>query len=142
MEAAKNPKLLHIAKIHPQGGATHYLLLREQPPHHFTWFEKKDLKNNQEENTHISASTIEEAIQLARKQWKQDHFRTINCGMRYTLPERDEHGINAYFFQMVASYNTSNGVYFDEELGHNCFVNFASQEARSILQTLKQNGVL
>jgi len=61
----------------------------------------------------------------------------VNCGFRYTLPERDEHGYNALFHQMAASYATSNGVYFDEESGNNCFVNFASEEAKNLLKVLQ-----
>lgn len=142
MEAAKNSKLIHIAQFHPQGGSTHYLLLREITPKQFTWFERPGLHSNIETETPVTAQTIEEAIRLAKKHWKPDAFRTLICGMRYTLPERDEHGINAFFYQMVASYNSPNGVYFDEELGHNCLVNFASLEARSLWQQLKQEGKL
>lgn len=136
MEAVKAHKLIHIAEIHVQGGKTKYLFLRQKDPHSFVWYEQPT-SGRVEVETSVAAPNIDEALRAARKNWKQDYFRTIICGFRYTLPERDEHGINALFYQMVASYSSANGVYFDEELGHNCFVNFASQEARTIWQQLK-----
>ena len=62
----------------------------------------------------------------------------MHCGFRYTLPERDEHGLNALFNQMVASYSSSNGVYFEQELGHPCIVQNASIQARLLWKKLKQ----
>lgn len=52
--------------------------------------------------------------------------------MRYSLPVRDEVGTNAFFWQMAKSYASSNGHYFDEEAGHMCYVDFASEEALEI----------
>jgi hypothetical protein len=133
----KNPlKLIHAACIQPQGSQLpRFLFLRKKDEHTFAWFE--EMPNNNEVETSIAASNIEEAIRLATLQWKKDSFRTIICGFRYTLPERDEHGINALLHQMAASYSTINGVYYDEELGNNCFVQNASSEARSLWQRLK-----
>lgn len=139
MEAVKTHKLIHAACILVPRKGKQSLFLREVEPHKFVWFEN----NGPEETpTDISGPSIEEALRRARKHWRLHFFRTINCGFRYTLPERDEHGLNALFYQMVASYNSSNGVYFDDELGHNCLVNFASQEARTLWQILKQEGRL
>jgi hypothetical protein len=118
-------KLIHVAKIFPAQGKAQYLLLRQIADGKFCWFE------NDKEHVLIGTSVVE-ALQAARKHWKSHHFQTIHCGFRYTLPERDEHGCNALYYQMAASYNSSNGIYFDEELGHNCFVNFASHEALSL----------
>ena len=70
-----------------------------------------------------------EAIYAAEKKWKADFFALLHCGFRYTLPIRDETGTNAHFHQMAKSYSSSNGRYFDEEVGHMCFVDFASDEA-------------
>lgn len=119
-------KLIHIAQFQPYRKKSRYLFLRQESPHRLTWYQETDVG---EEPTEISASTIEEAIRLGRKHWKRKSFRTIGCGFRYTLPERDEHGMNALFHQMAASYSHPAGVYFDEELGHNCRVDNASQEA-------------
>lgn len=125
----KPPKLIHVSRIlTPASPLPAYLFLRKQGDNHFVWYE--------EEETGIVGSTISEAIQNARRNWSAYSFRTVNCGFRYTLPERDEHGCNALFCQMAESYRSSNGVYFDEELGHNCFVSFASQEALSLLTHL------
>jgi len=85
--------------------------------------------NAGEQATTVSGETVEEAMRLAARHWQKDSFTTVICGFRYTLPERDEHGINALFHQMVASYSSMNGVYYDEELGNNCFVQNASDEA-------------
>ena len=121
------PKLIHIAVIQPH----RYLYLRQKDPHTFVWYDG-------EKETTVSGITIAEAIQKARKWWKEDSFRTLNCGFRYTLPERDEHGCNALFYQMAASYSAPNGIYFDEDLGHNCIVNAASQEALGLWREMKQ----
>ena len=126
-------KLIHIGLIYTAEG-TKPLFLRQKSPHEFCWF---IIKNGQEMETPIVAPNIEEAMRLAFLQWKHDYFRPLNCGFRYTLPERDEHGLNALFHQMAASYASINGVYYDEELGNNCFVQNASSAARQMWLTLK-----
>jgi len=131
-------KLIHVACIFAQG-RWHYLFLRKNGEGHFTWHQ--ELQSQHEEETPVSGHTIEEALRLAVRQWKEQSFRTLQCGFRYTLPERDEHGINALFHQMVASYSSSNGIYYDEELGNNCFVQNASDEAQKLWKRLYQNLV-
>lgn len=111
-------KLIHLAHIVTSKGKQR-LLLRMVEPRLFQWFLEE---GEQELVQEVSADTIEEAIRLAARQWKGDEFMPLNCGFRYTLPERDEHGINALFHQMGASLATPNGIYFDTELGNNCFV--------------------
>jgi hypothetical protein len=128
-------KIIHAART-MQKNAVCYLLLRQTGEQHFCWFEMH--ASLEETETTISAQTIEEALRLARQHWSLLAFRTVNCGFRYTLPERDEHGMNALFHQMAASYSSMNGVYFDPDMGNNCFVNFASDEARSLWKTLKE----
>jgi hypothetical protein len=146
-EVKPKTPIIHIARIQPDGNV-HYLLLRKLDAHTFTWFklegERKEEKEEKEKetNTSVSGSTVPEAIQLAYKHWKGDSFRPVNCGFRYTLPERDEHGCDALFHQMVASYSSMNGVYFDDDLGHNCIVNFASSEGRDLWKKLKEEGRL
>lgn len=127
-------KLIHAASIYSPNGRWCYLFLRKSREGHFAWFQ--DGADNESE-TPISAQTIEEALRLGARHWRGDSFRTVICGFRYTLPERDEHGINALFHQMVASYSSMNGVYYDEELGNNCFVQNASDEACKLWQKLK-----
>jgi hypothetical protein len=136
MTETKTQKLIHLGKIAKPLGRATYLLLRQQGDQLFSWFEWHIA--GEEKEAGLSAETVEDALRLANKKWALEGYRTINCGFRYTLPERDEHGINALFHQMVASYSSSNGVYFDEELGNNCFVQFASEEARSLWKTLQQ----
>lgn len=112
-------KLIHVARK----GSTLYFLRKKGDD--FVWFEG-------ENETPIVSKNIEEAIRLANRKW---HFRMLACGFRYTLPERDEHGNNALFYQMAASQKTLTGVYFDEELGHPCIVQNASGEALDLLKT-------
>ncbi|MFI5344525.1 MAG: hypothetical protein ACHQUC_09920 [Chlamydiales bacterium] len=126
----KEAKLIHLGRIESNQPAPVYLLLRQLSDYHYAWFKKE--KKGDEIETPIWGPTIEEAIRLAHQHWKLDDFHTVNCGFRYTLPERDEHGANALFYQMVASYSSMNGIYFDEELGCNCIVYFASLEARKL----------
>ena len=125
--------LIHVARLQND-----YVLLRKKGPHEFVWYRENG--DGQEQETPLIATTIEEAIRLANVKWKREHFLPLNCGFRYTLPERDEHGNNALFSQMMASYSSSSGIYFDEELGHNCLVQAASDEARSFWNKLKQEG--
>jgi hypothetical protein len=129
-EALKVGKLIHAAAIYANGKWC-YLFLREDAKRHFTWHEEQENGTN-EITTPISAPSIEEAMHLASKHWKNNSFKTIHCGFRYTLPERDEHGINAFFYQMVASYSSGNGIYYDESIGNNCFVQNASEEALNL----------
>lgn len=118
-------RLIHIARIFTKSG-WRYLFLRETEKSRFSWHEQT---GNGEVETGVAAATIEEALRLAALKWKKDNFTTVICGFRYTLPERDEHGINALFHQMAASYASPNGIYYDDELGNNCIVQNASEEA-------------
>jgi len=128
-------KLIHAASFF-NGGSSCYLFLRKKAGDHFAWFE--ELENGEERETPVSAPTIEESLRLAARHWKAQFFRTVICGFRYTLPERDEHGINALYHQMAASLSTMNGIYYDEELGNNCFVQNASDEAFRLWKRLKK----
>lgn len=130
-----NQKLIHVGQYHVPGHGKKRLFLREISPHHFTWFEEN---GSGEVVTEVEAPTIEEAMRLAHRTWKNHAFRTLICGFRYTLPERDEHGMNALFFQLVNSQRSPNGIYFDEELGHNCFVQNASKEAVDLYKQLEE----
>ncbi|MEI8125171.1 MAG: hypothetical protein WCG42_05410 [Parachlamydiaceae bacterium] len=121
----KSEKLIHAARCFVNG-SWHYLFLRKESDNSFVWSMED---NAGEQATTVSGETVEEAMRLAARHWQKDSFTTVICGFRYTLPERDEHGINALFHQMVASYSSMNGVYYDEELGNNCFVQNASDEA-------------
>lgn len=133
-------KLIHAALIHPAKKRPVCLLLRQIDPHLFAWFEENT--DGVETQTDVSAPNFDEALRMARKKWQRDSFRTFNCGFRYTLPERDEHGVNALFHQMADSYNSMNGVYQDQDLGHPCIVHNASQEARLLFERLRQAGRL
>lgn len=127
-------KLIHIAFIYEKGRKA--LFLRKKEAYHYRWFHEIDAGAEME--TDVTASGIEEAIRLARQKWQLYGFQTLNCGFRYTLPERDEHGINALFHQMSASCGNSNGIYFDDDVGHNCIVQNASLEAIALWHKLKE----
>ncbi len=129
-------RLIHVAEIQEQG--KRYLFLRQLDPYRYVWFKEV---GPDEIETAIWGANTEEAIYAARKAWKNELFRTLKCGFRYTLPERDEHGSNALFYQMAASYNSMNGVYFEDELGSNCIVHNASMEARNLLKRLQQQPI-
>ncbi|MEX1013153.1 MAG: hypothetical protein WD595_00655 [Waddliaceae bacterium] len=121
--------IIHAGRIIGNKGPPLYLFLREVDEK-YAWF-------NGDTQTDIVADTIGSAITLARRKWKFNHFRTLNCGFLYTLPERDEHGINALFHQMAASYKSPNGIYFDETLGHPVYVQNASQEALNLFKEMQ-----
>ena len=130
-----NPPVIHAAKIWQQNVGCVYLFLRQIEPFRYIWFQ--EIEPGVEAETPVWGGTTEEAILAARIAWKFDDFSSIRCGFRYTLPERDEVGSSALFHQMVASYTSSSGVYFDEELGSNCIVHFASSEAKSLWKRLE-----
>lgn len=132
-------KLIHVGKYTQGLGEKTYLFLRRRGPMDYVWYQENV---GQEADTGVQAPTAEGALRLAQKKWKHRNFTTIICGFRYTLPERDEHGMNALFHQMAASYNTPTGVYFDEELGHNCQVQNASNEALDLWRMLRKNNRL
>lgn len=131
--------LIHVARIHAHG-KWRYLFLRKNEKGHFTWHEEQN--DNQETETPVTAQTAEEALRLAPRHWNSHSWNPLHCGFRYTLPERDEHGSNAFFHQMAASCASMNGVYYDNELGNNCFVQNASEEAFSLWQRLKMQNRL
>lgn len=132
--------LIHVARFHSKGKWS-YLYLRKNEHNHFIWHEEQE-NDQKESETPLSAQSVEEAMRLAPRHWRNCSWHPIHCGFRYTLPERDEHGINAFFHQMAASCNSSNGIYYDAELGNNCFVQNASEEAITLWQKLKAQNRL
>lgn len=131
-------KLIHVAFIEMPKKGKSTLFLRKISDQQYDWFEEKS--DGTEENMEISAENPEEAIALARRKLKDLAFTPLACGYRYTLPERDEHGMNALFWQMLASYATTNGVYFDDELGHNCFVQSSPTNSLKLMKQLKEQN--
>jgi len=123
-----NHDIIHVAKL-SKGRDTCMLFLRKMGSETYQWFEDH-------EPTKVKGITPEEAIRLAKRHFSFDSLNFLNCGKRFTLPERDEHGSNALFHQMAASYSSFNGIYYDEELGHSCQVKEASQEALDLLAQL------
>lgn len=125
-------KVYHVGFIFPR----RYLFLKKLDSSLFQWF-KTTPSLDEEEETPCLGKTPAEAIFSAYANWKDAYFRPLHCGFRYSLPERDEVGCKAFFWEMAKSYSSLNGRYFDEELGHFCYVDFASQEALSIWRKLR-----
>ena len=125
----KSDPPIHVACIQ-KGGKQTYLFLQRKADE-FVWYENSQI-------TEHKAKTVEEAIRLIWKLRKKPgiSFRMLNCGRLYTLPERDEHGTPALFHQMVASYKTPTGTYYNEQLGHDCIVEHPSDEALRLLKKL------
>lgn len=83
----------------------------------------------------IEASTISQAIQMARRDFID--FKPISAGYKYTLPERDEHGKEAYYCDAVKSLASPNGIYFDEKAGHNAIVHLIPQKTIDLIRGKK-----
>lgn len=132
-------RLIHVAKITLPKKKSPLLFLREKNEKEYRWFEHIE---GQEQETDVFATNVQESIRLAARKWKLAHFQTLNCGIRFELPQRDEHGCSALFHQMVASYSNSSGTYFDEELGHMCRIDQASDEALLLWKTLQHTEVI
>lgn len=120
-------------------GVSSLLFLRRLDPARYQWFIEKEGK---EEETDISNPVPEEAFRLAFRRWKEKDFIPLHCGYRYMLPERDEHGMPAYFEQMVKSINSSSGVYYDDTVGYNCIVNLIPTATRALYEKLKKENRL
>lgn len=114
-------KIIHAAKL----GDGSLITLNEIEPGLYGWFIQKTSLN-------LEAKSIEEAFRLARKSLKFRGFEPINCGYKFTLPERDEHGKEALYIDMVRSLASPNGVFFDETLGHNVVVHQIPLNSRDL----------
>jgi hypothetical protein len=130
--------LIHVAKIYKEHEPIRFLYLREVEEGKFSWKEEIE---SEEIDTGVTASSIDEAMQKAQKKWGIDYFKTLGCGYKYTLPERDEIGSPALFHQMVKSYSIPGGIYQDEDDGLSIVQN-ASQEALRLWHQLSSRGKL
>jgi len=128
MTAAASGKLIHLATLN--SGAELLELREVEPNKRYGWL-------RQGASTDVEAPSISEAIRKGALKWKEEGFRPIRCGTLFTLPERDEHGQNALFYQLVESSKSPNGVFFDPTLGSLCMVRESSQQALSRLKSAK-----
>ncbi|MGK5594895.1 MAG: hypothetical protein ACSNEK_06020 [Parachlamydiaceae bacterium] len=117
-------EIIHIGRINHRK----MLLLRKISDEQYGWFEES------EDKPRVVGTTVEEAIRLAKQHWKMNSFCLLPCGYRFTLPERDEHGMNALFWQAVRSFDSVNGIYYDEDLGHNCIVHQIPLETQKLIR--------
>lgn len=120
-------KIRHVGCIPPK---TRIFLIEEEG---FHWIDE------QGGYLDLSEETLPLALQLAYQKFSKLGFRLVHFGTRYTLPERDEVGVSALFPHFYASYRSPTGKYFDQELGHMAYVDFASLEAKSLLKELEDD---
>lgn len=133
-------KLVHVGCVDPRAGFNPYLFLREENEN-YRWYRQS--LNGEELPTPVEGRTPEEAIRKASRFWEAEHFHSLHCGIRYNMEPRDEHGINALFYEMAQSYDSGTilGDYWDDRCGHRCYVDFASQEALALWKNLKGKEV-
>ncbi len=129
-------KLIHVASYYGPGGRQFLLLLREVNGL-YRWFVESQQEN--EEPTDLEAGRVHEAIRLAARHYRHDDFVSLHCGYRYDSEDRDEHGINALFHEMVASYSNASidGAYQNSDLSHQFFVKFAPDQALTLWKRLE-----
>lgn len=113
MNIAKKDNLYWIASL--ENGGKKWLTLHKEEDGLFRWY----LDNMP---TDIANTSAEASVKEARKRYREEHLKIHSCGNKFTLPERDEHGTPANFQEMVKSLRSMNGVFFDDQLGHNCIV--------------------
>lgn len=114
-------KIIHIAKL----DRDKIITLQELTPGLFDWFD-------QDKSLNLSSSSIEEAFKKGRKELKARGFSPIHCGYKFTLPERDEHGKEALYIDMMKSLASPNGIFFDETMGHNAVVHQIPSYVRNL----------
>lgn len=125
--------LISLATINKNRGEKPFYFLRKINPKLFRWF-------FQDQETSLEAIDLDEAFRLAYREWPD--LQVIGCGYLFTLPERDEHGTPALFSEMVKSLESSNGIFFEEERGHNCIVHQIPLTTQKIYKDLKANHLL
>lgn len=126
--------LIHVATIRPQGPREVYLFLRQLPNKRFCWFEERT--KGREVATPLQASSLHEALHRGKQHWKKAHFQLVQCGFRFSLPERDEIGRPAFFSEMVLSYSSPTGSYSDPESGQPYEVTQAAQKSLHLMKLL------
>ncbi len=138
---AQLPNLIHVGRLFDGRGRRCYAMLRKEDGV-YRWY--REAPGGREEPTPLQAKSESEAMTAAARFWKDSAFEPVHCGFRYDSQVRDEHGINAQFWEMVLSYSASNidGSYLDPEAGHLCYVDFCSEEARQLWQRLKAQNRL
>lgn len=118
-------QIVHIAKI-----AAGTLFLKPEGEG-FRWF-------LEEKPTPVATETVREAMRQGVRQWRLEGFTPIHCGFLFTHPVRDEVGTPAFFCEMVKSYTSLAGNFFDEVRGHLCVVHNASEEALALFRRLRR----
>lgn len=115
--------------IHVGTGTKGTYLLQEESPGQYTWY-----LNDQP--TEAKGTSVPLAIREARRLFRHDNFQTLLCGTRFFLPDRDEHGENALFSEMVRSLASGNGQYFDPAYGQNAIVREIPIKSRDLAVTM------
>lgn len=139
--------IIHIGYLQ-QGRCRIYLFLRKTDSERYLWQLAKpqdtDSEPTEQEFPIVIADSVEEAIRLARREWNDptSYWQNLECGFRFTLPERDEIGTPALFHQMVLSHKSSNGVYLDDELGCSCIVRDSPSQTLLLWKQLEEGHAL
>lgn len=131
-------KIIHIARLGSRSPKAVYLFLKKTEEGVFQWL-RMAFPFTTGEKTEIAAGSIEEAMLLGSKRWKEEGFYPLACGFKFQLPSRDSIGSEVLFWQMVEGYSSPNGQYFDATLGCKVYVDFASEEALSMWNQIKAN---
>jgi hypothetical protein len=138
-EAAPKETLIHAAIYKPRGRRV-YLLLRQDSSGNYRWHEVQE--DSGEIEKPVSGQSLSEAMQNAYKAWRLNSFLPLQCGFRFTLPERDEIGRPAFFHEMIASYRSMTGGYFEPAANVMCIVQKASKEALDLWKRLEKENRL
>lgn len=132
--------LIHIGKLSSADGANEELLfMRQVADDEYCWF--REDRSGMERITEIMGSTPRKAVRSAQQFWGEKGFSSLYCGTRYSTIPQDEHGTPALFCQMVASYSANNtdGSYFDDLAGHECYVDFAPDDSLDLWYQLRED---
>ena len=127
--------IIHVGKLYlPKRRKSQYAILRKLEDNSFQWFIED---KNKELPSTVKGKTVSSSIRAAKRHWRDAAFNPLHCGMRYELPERDEHGSKALFHEMIKSQEVSNGIYFEESINQQCIVNSISNEALALMKRWK-----
>lgn len=116
--------IIHVGK----GDSGLYTLVQDSS---FKWFLNG-------KPTEVESLTLPLALIEAQKAFKLDRFQLLQCGVKFSLPERDEHGTPALYCDMIKSLASSNGQYFDPLYGQNFIVHQIPSATRELIRLFTQ----
>lgn len=123
------------------------LLFGTEKNENFQWY---DLPENTYDLKRLSSSPISPSFKnpavaccKGRTLLSAYDFRTVHCGTLYLHRKgfRDEIGTPALFWQLLLSFETSNGLFTDPQFGCPARVDSPSYEALELLKNLKKHNL-